>query len=152
VRVVLLRDVRFYLGLCLFALCLYGAIAGSLRSYDIRKMVAEPSRYAGVKLNWAYVKVVQVLSQQFQIKNRGVTIAVQIPTHLEHRWKSWREQLKVGHAVSLRAVFHPDRYLLLHEMHIHHGRRLKVWASILALFSLATMLMYEHRKASLNHA
>ena len=145
-------DARYYLGFCLVGLCLYSGIVGSQRSARILKILADPLAYVGVQLELAYVRVVHVAPQRFRVEYRDTQIAVRMPAHLDRAWETWREQLQVGHYVSLRAVVQPEAYLFLHEMHIHKGRRLKVWVSVFALLVLAGMLIYERIQVAPHHA
>jgi hypothetical protein len=141
-------DSRYWLGLCLLGLCLYSGIVGSQRSYDLPKVVANPITYTDRELKFEYISTVKVLPQEFQVEQLGARIFVQIPENLDKEWAVWRKQLEVGDYVSLRAVFHPEGHLLLHEMHVHKGRRLKVWVSLFALLFLAGLLINERMKVS----
>lgn len=146
-------DVRYYLGLGLVGLCFYSHYVGPQQGYRLSEILADPLAYAGVSLSLAYAKVIHLVPQQFRVENwEKAQIAVRIPAHLKAAWKKWQEQLQVGHYVSLRAVVQPEGYLLLDEMHIHKGRRLKVWVSVLALLLLASKLIHERLQVARSHA
>jgi hypothetical protein len=134
-------------------LCLYSSFAGPQQGYRLSEILADPLAYTGVSLTLAYAKVVHLVPHQFRVENwEEAQIAVRIPDPLEAVWKQWREQLQVGHYVSLRAVVQPEGYLLLDDMHIHQGRRLKVWVSVLALLLLGGKLLHERRQVARPHA
>ena len=146
-------DLRYYLGLGIVGLCLYSHFAGPQQGHRLSQILADPLTYAGVSLPLAYAKVVGLVPHQFRVENwEKAQIAVHIPEHLDAAWKKWREQLQVGHYVSLRAVVQPEGYLLLDDMHIHKGRRLKVWVSVLALLLLAGKLIHERLQVAQPHA
>lgn len=146
-------DSRYYLIFCLAGLCLYSGIAGPQRSYTIPKLLAAPVGAAGAELTLGpNAKVVQVLPQGFEVEQLGAQLFVRVSGNLEKAWKVWKNQLRKADYVSLRAVFHPEGYLLLQEMHIHKGRRLKIWVSVFALLLLASIVINEHMKDSVKHA
>ena len=148
-----MRDVRYYLGLGIVGLCLYSHIVGPQQGHRLSQILADPLAYAGISLTLSYAQVMRLVPQQFHVANwEDVQIAVRVPDHLNAAWKKWRNQLQVGHRVSLRAVVQPEGYLLLNDLHIHQGRRLKIWVSVLALFLLAGKLTHEYLRLGRPHA
>jgi hypothetical protein len=104
--------------------------------------------FAGRELNIQYARVDHVSPRTLQVEQRKARIIVQVPVALEQVWEVWKPLLQPHDHVSLRAVFHPEGYLILRDMHVHEGRWLKIWVSVSALFLLAGIVIYERRKAS----
>ena len=94
------------------------------------------------------VRVVQVHPREFLVQQHGAQITVLVPESIDQEWGVWKKQLQVGDYVRLKAMLHPEGYLLLHDMHLHKGRRLKIWVSVLAIFLLAGILIHERTKTS----
>jgi len=138
----------FVCAIILVGLCSYSAIIGPRSLDSLREALAQPALAAGLELRLGpSVKVVDVHPRAFVIRQRGAQIAVRIPDPREPQWVVWKQPLEVGDHISLRGTFHPEGYLVLHDMHIHSGRRLKIGVSVLALMLLAGMLIYERMKA-----
>jgi hypothetical protein len=130
----------------LFGLCTYSAVVGPGQSDSLPKALANPHLDAGLVLRLpSVVRVMEVRPQEFWVHQRGAQIVVRIPEQLEQDWMGRGQQLQAGDYVSLEATFHPDGYLLLRDMHVHKGRRLKIWVSLLALLVLAGLLLHERR-------
>jgi hypothetical protein len=137
----------------LFGLCAYSAIVGPTQMVSIAEVLADPVASAGKEVELASnVRVVQASPGEFLVQQRRVRIRVRATEHEEKEWGVWRKQPQIGDYVSLRAVFHPEGYLILHEIHVHTGRLLKIWVSIFALFLLAGILIRERTKAPFGHA
>lgn len=137
----------------LFGLCTYSAIVGPDQVVTIPEVLASPVGFTNKQLNLTSdVKVAQILPGEFQVEQLGGRIAVRIPKKVEKQWEIWREQLQVGEFVSLSGVFHQEGYILLDQLHIHNGRRLKIWVSFLALLLLVAVLIYERMKSPVSHA
>jgi hypothetical protein len=131
----------------LIGLCSYSAVVGPEHLDSLPWALAQPDRVAGSELRLpSNMKVVQIHPGAFVVRQRDAQIAVRVPDHLEPEWVVWQQQLQVGNYVSLKAMFHPEGYLLLHDMHVHRGRRLKIWVSVLALVLLAGILLHERGK------
>jgi hypothetical protein len=131
----------------IFAICSYSAIEGPGREDSIAKAVLNPALFAGREFKLpSNTKVLQVSPRGMQVVQRGVQIAVHLPETLAKEWQAWGGQLQAGDYVSLRAVFQPEGYLLLQEMHIHDGRKLKIWVSVLALLLLVGIIIRERRR------
>jgi hypothetical protein len=131
---------------CLLGLCFYSASVGPGQVDSIRRLLANPGLYAGAQLRLpADVTIVEVRPWELLVQQDRAQIAVRVPEYIAQEWSDWRQQLQVGDVISLRATFQPEGYLLLHDMHVHRGRRLKIWVSVLALFLLAAILIHERR-------
>ena len=128
-------------------LCGYSALKGPSREGSIANAVRNPAVYAGRELTLpANTRVLQVLPQGIRVVQRGLQIAVHVPEGMDKQWQAWRGKLQAGDYVSLRAILHPEGYLVFREMHIHAGRHLKIWVSILALLLLAGIIIHERRR------
>jgi hypothetical protein len=136
----------------LFGLCVYSATIGPRQVVSILDALANPAAFAGRELNLQYARVVNLLPQALQVQQRSAQINVQVPENLEQAWEVWNRQLQARDYVSLQAVFHPEGFLILRDLHVHEGRWLKIWASIFALFLLAGVVIYERRKVTCHHA
>ena len=148
-----LARLRRILGVAtLLGLCVYSAIMGPRRVVSILDALANPAAFAGREFNIQYVRVVNPLPQALQVQQRSAQINVQVPDNLEQAWEVWKRQLQARDYVSLQAVFHPEGFLTLRDLHVHEGRWLKIWVSVLALLLLAGVVISEHRKASRHHA
>jgi hypothetical protein len=131
----------------LIGLSSYSEVVGPEHMDRLPRALAQPDRVAGAELRLpSNVKVVQVHPRAFVVRQRDAEIAVRVPDHLEPEWAVWQQQVQVGDYVSLKATFHPEGYLLLRDMHVHQGRRLKIWVSVLALVLLAGILLHERGK------
>jgi hypothetical protein len=126
-------DIRYWLALALVGLCIYSWIIGP-REIDTIPEVLEASRKAdGLELSLgADSKVVDLQDNGFLVEQLGERLAVRIAANLQTEWMTWRGQLDMGDFISMRAVYHAGEggYLLLQELHIHKGRRLKMFASL----------------------
>jgi hypothetical protein len=151
-----MTSVRLRFILCiatLLGLCTYSAVVGPEQVDSIRKVLMNAEASAGMEVKLASnVRVVQVLPWELQVEQRRTQISVQVPERAAKEWEAWREQLQVGDQVSLRAVFHPEGYLLLREMHVHKGRSLKIWVSVGALLLLAGILCRERMQTAISYA
>jgi hypothetical protein len=137
----------------LLGLCSYSAIVGPGRMDGVPQALASPQLAAGLELRLASdVRVVQVHPQEFLVQLHGAQIPVRVPGNVEREWGVWKKQLQVGDYVSLRAVLQPEGYLLLQDMHIHKGRRLKIWVSVFALILLTGIFVHERMKAPPSYA
>jgi hypothetical protein len=127
------------------AICGYSAIEGPGREDSLATAVMNPALFAGRELRLpSNTRVLQVLPRGIEVAQRRAQVTVHIPEDLEREWRLWKEQVQAGDYVSLRAVFHPEGYLVLQEMHIHEGRQLKIWVSVLALLLLAGVIIREN--------
>jgi hypothetical protein len=132
----------------LIGLCSYSAVIGPGHIDSLPEALAWPTRGAGSMLRLpADVKVVHIYSREFVVQQRGTRVSVRVPDDLAQEWAVWKQQLQVDDYVSLKATFHPKGYLLLQDMHVHRGRRLKIWVSVLALFVVVGRLIHERTKA-----
>jgi hypothetical protein len=141
-----------FLGLGLVGLCVYSSIVGPQHTYDMSQLLADPSRSAGLELELGYTQIEDISNREFRVQRQGTRLSVWIPTRLQEEWERWQAQLEVGDYVSLRAVLLPEGHLSLQDLHIHKGRRLKIWVSLIAVGLLAGMVLHEHRQKSLGHA
>jgi hypothetical protein len=135
----------------LFGLCAYSAVVGPMQTTSIAKVFVDPAAFAGKELTLAS-RVVQVLPRELVVQQQGMRIPIRPPENAEKAWEVWRTPPQVGDYVSLRAVFHPEGYLILHDIHVHKGRRLKIWVSVFALLLLAGILIRERTDVPLSHA
>ena len=114
----------------LVGLCSYSAVVGPGRIDSLPEALAWPTRTAGSALRLpADVKVVHAYPRSLWC-NSAAHISVRVPDDIEQKWAVWKRQMQVGDYISLTATFHPEGYLLLHDMHVHRGRRLKIWVSV----------------------
>jgi hypothetical protein len=103
--------------------------------------------YAGRELTLpANTRVLQVSPQGIRVEQGRRQIAVHVPEGMDRQWQALRGKLQVGDYVSLKAIFRPEGYLVFREMHIHAGRHLKIWVSILALLLFAGIIIRERRR------
>ena len=105
-----------------FGLCVYSATIGPRQVITILDALANPVASAGRELNIQYARVAHVLPRALQVEHRKAQITVQIPATLEQAWEVWKQQLQARDYVSLQAVFHPEGYLILRDMHVHEGQ------------------------------
>jgi hypothetical protein len=125
----------------------YSALEGPSREGSIANAMQDPAVYAGRELTLpANTRVLQVSPQGIRVAQRGLQIAVRVPEGMDEQWQALRGELQAGDYVSLKAIFRPEGYLVLREMHIHTGRHLKIWVSILALLLFAGIIIRERRR------
>jgi hypothetical protein len=148
-------DARYWLSLGIAGLCLYSGIIGSRQIDTIPEVLDNPPAADGTELRLGSdVKLSGIQAHEFQVEQLGARIVVRVPAELKKAWAVWSEQLRVGDYVSMKATYHSEEkgYLLLHTLHPHKGRRLKIWVSLGALILVAGMMTRDWRKTSRNYA
>jgi hypothetical protein len=126
----------------LIGLCLYSGLVGPGDIDTIPEALAHPEQAAGRTFELGSdVTVLRVHAHGFDVEQLGGQAVVRIPPPLQAEWERCREYLTVGDYVSLRAVFQPPHSLLLEEVHVHTGRRLKIWVSAIAFLVFAAIVL-----------
>jgi hypothetical protein len=148
-------DIRYWLALALLGLCIYSGIVGPREIDTISEVLEASHRADGLVLRLGSdTKVVDLRESGFLVEQSGKRLPVRIPADLQRQWRTWKDQLRRGDFVSMRAVYRAEEggCLLLQEFHIHKGRRLKMVLSLVALFLLAGLLMAGRTKVSGTYA
>ncbi|RPJ62299.1 MAG: hypothetical protein EHM23_03865 [Acidobacteria bacterium] len=143
----ILGVVSCLLGLA--ALSFYSARTGSAEVDTIPEIIAKGGLPNGQEVALTSdVKITDIGADRFVAQQGRARIGVLIPAQLKPTWEETKPGIQNGDYVSLRAIYRAPGYLEAREFHVHKGRRLKIWVSLVALLVVGLLIVKQVREGS----